>query len=84
MSTPRAVFVQSSRPLYIKAGLEDPKEVWQSDCETFYNIYIIVLCFSKEITHSVIFTVSKNLLSPAALHPNLERRKISWSAGWEF
>lgn len=77
MSTPRAVFLHSSRPLYIKAGLEDPKEVWQSDCETFYNIYIIVLCFSREITHSVISTVSRNLIPPAALHANLERGKIS-------
>lgn len=56
MSTPRAVFLHNWRPLYIKAGLEDPEEVWQGDCETFYNIYIIVLCFSREITHSVIST----------------------------
>lgn len=75
MGTPRAVFLHSSRLLYIKAGLEDPKEVWQGDCETFYNIYITVLCFSREITHSVISTMSRNLLPPVALHANLERGK---------
>lgn len=74
MSSPRAVFLHSSKSLYIKAGLEDPKEVWQGDCETFYNIYIIVLCFSREITHSVISTVSRNLIPPAALHTILEER----------
>lgn len=83
MSTPRAVFVHSSRPLYIKAGLEDPKEVWQGDCETFYNIYIIVLCFSREITHSVISTVGRNILSPAALHANLGKDQLM-RAKWEF
>lgn len=75
MSTPRAGFLHSSRLFKIKAVLEDPKEVWQRDCETFYNIYIIVLCFSREITHSVISTVSKNLLSPAALHTSLQKGK---------
>lgn len=75
--SPRAVFLHSSKSLYIKAGLEDPKDVWQGDYEAFYNIYIIVLCFSREITHSVISTVSRNLIPPAALHANLERGEIS-------
>lgn len=72
MSTPRAIFLHSSRLLQIKSGLEDPKKAWQRECETFYNIYIIVLCFAREITHSVISTVSRNLLPPAALHANLK------------